>query len=151
MAAFITSSAKPKGKVSLYILISLYIILSAFSFYELIHISEVLSNTGLRIKLLIAFGISIALPVYLIFAQSIISKWYIRFVVEITSIVIIITMFGLTCPPTATLREVCCEVFSILMTDLVSSLLLVICHNLYQSYDSGTRGNSQVMSNNRKK
>jgi hypothetical protein len=127
----ITPKTNLKFSADLVALISLYVLLSSFSLYELVQISKMLSNAGMRIKLLIAFVISVALPVYLIFVDNIISNQYIRLVTEITSVVIIVTMYCLSCPASVEFRQICSELFSILMSDVVSSLLLVVLHCLY--------------------
>jgi hypothetical protein len=127
-------------KTGMFLLMAFYLLLSGFSFFELLQFSKMVSSEPLRIKLLIVFGIAVLLPVFLVSMDGLSGIFWMKVILELTPFVILVVFYLLSCKEELSSKQSLSELFSILISDVISSLLLFLFHKvLHSSNKAGYR------------
>ncbi len=109
--------------------ISLYLLLSTFSVYELIHLSEILTTACMRWKILFVFIIAVLVPIYLAFIEMSVAVGSAKLTLELTPIVILLILYFTSVG--CILSPACvADSSSILLSDVISSLILWLFEKL---------------------
>jgi len=114
-------------------LMLIYLYSSWFSFIELNELSSMLSSDHTRTRLLVMFAVSVLLPVFLVFIDDTVNVRWIRILIEFISPVIIVVFYYLSCKEPWFSNRACADIFSILVSDIISSFVLLVFHKMRKS------------------
>lgn len=109
--------------------LSLYLALSAFSVYELVHLSEIISTACMRWKTVFVFVIAVLLPIYLVYVESSVTITRLKLALELTPFAILLILYGVSVSDILA-RSCMADISSILISDIISSLILLLFEKL---------------------
>lgn len=124
-----TTNGTPNRRNYFIIFLMLYFILSGFSVWELEHLTPMLSSNITRVRLLIAFGVTVLLPVMLHFMVRTTAIKLIGWGMEFGSVAIILFFYKESVNHLNKDASQVCDVVAMLISDIISSVVLYISHN----------------------